>query len=105
MSNDNALGSPGSDKEWKDFHMTAENVALKRRIEELEVENACYAEMLDESKLVRQNERHKDKRRRQRIQIEALKAKLDIAHNWVLNNADHSESYNQFVKALQQEGE
>jgi len=37
-------------------------------------------------------------------EIKLLRAKLDIAHNWVLNNADHSESYNQFVKALQQEG-
>ena len=34
--------------------------------------------------------------------IEQLEAKLDVAHNWVLDNQVHSCSYNQFVKALEQ---
>jgi len=32
--------------------------------------------------------------------IEQLEAKLDAAHNWVLDNQIHSESYNQFRKAI-----
>ena len=35
--------------------------------------------------------------------IAELKALLERAHNWVLDNEAHSESYNQFVKALHEQ--
>ena len=65
------------------------DVAGRNRIEELE-EQLHYTKGCCDLAM-----KHRDE----------AEAKLARAHNWVLDNQVHSESYNQFVKALEQDKE